>query len=1082
MPKFTHIHVHSHYSLLDGLPKIDEILDYVKELGMDSVALTDHGVLYGAVEFFKKAKQKGVKPIIGAEMYMAFERMQQKRPNIDDKRYHLVLLVKNEEGYKNLVKLITLSHLEGFYYKPRIDEETLAEYSSGLICLSGCIQGKIPKLILSKKFDEAEKLAQKYQEIFGPDNFYLEIQNHPNSPDYQKSNQGLITLSKKLAIPLVATNDIHYLKPEDAEAQDILMLINTGANLNDPERLTMKSDDFSMRSPEEMTRLFKNTPQAIENTQKIAELCNFKFVLGKTQLPYFEVPEGKTPDDYLKELCYQGLEKRLQPTHHPLTHHPTLNRKEVIDRLEYELSVIKQTGFASYFLIVQDFVNWAKENRIIVGPGRGSVGGSLVAYLLNITNVNPLKYDLLFERFLHLERSAGLPDIDLDFTDRRRDEVINYVAEKYGRDKVAQIITFGTMAARAAVRDVGRALGYSYIFCDRIAKMIPFGFNLDQTLSRVSEFHQIYETDEEAKKLIDFAKKLEGVARHASTHACGVVISRQPLTNLVPLQHPTQNDKTIITQYEMYSIEDLGLLKMDLLGLKNLTIIEDTLARIYKVQGKSLNIEKVPFDDKKTFKLLREANTTGVFQLESDGCKRYLKQLKPTEFEDITTMVALYRPGPMQLIPEYIQRKHKKKKIEYLHPKLKPILEKTYGLPVYQESLMKIAQELAGFSLSEADVLRKAIGKKIKSLLLKQKEKMIQGMLMNNDIKKEIAQKIWEWILPFASYGFNRAHSVAYATIAYQTAYLKAHYPVEFMAALLTSEKADVERIAVLIEECKKMGIEVLAPNVNESIRNFTVIPKENKIRFGLLAIKNVGQNVVEAIIQEKKASGPFQSIDDFLGRVSSKDLNKKSLESLIKTGVFDEFAERNQLLSNLERLLEIARETQKAKLNGQKGLFDGMKFNSKIILTSAPPASENQKLNWEKELLGLYISSHPLRGFEKILRQKTISINEVKKEMSEPSFPYSLTEVFGKFRRIRVGGIISRLKKILTKNGKPMLFMKVEDLTDQIEVVVFPSVIEKKSTLFRENKIVLVTGRLDTKDEVPKIICEDIEEIIEET
>ena len=1082
MPKFTHIHVHSHYSLLDGLPKIDEILDYVKELGMDSVALTDHGVLYGAVEFFKKAKQKGVKPIIGAEMYMAFERMQQKRPNIDDKRYHLVLLIKNEEGYKNLVKLITLSHLEGFYYKPRIDEETLAEYSSGLICLSGCIQGKIPKLILSKKFDEAEKLAQKYQEIFGPDNFYLEIQNHPNSPDYQKSNQGLITLSKKLAIPLVATNDIHYLKPEDAEAQDILMLINTGANLNDPERLTMKSDDFSMRSPEEMTRLFKNTPQAIENTQKIAELCNFEFVLGKTQLPYFEVPEGKTPEDYLKELCYQGLEKRLQPTHHPLTHHPTLNRKEVIDRLEYELSVIKQTGFASYFLIVQDFVNWAKENRIIVGPGRGSVGGSLVAYLLNITNVNPLKYDLLFERFLHLERSAGLPDIDLDFTDRRRDEVINYVAEKYGRDKVAQIITFGTMAARAAVRDVGRALGYSYIFCDRIAKMIPFGFNLDQTLSRVSEFHQIYETDEEAKKLIDFAKKLEGVARHASTHACGVVISRQPLTNLVPLQHPTQNDKTIITQYEMYSIEDLGLLKMDLLGLKNLTIIEDTLARIYKVQGKSLNIEKVPFDDKKTFKLLREANTTGVFQLESDGCKRYLKQLKPTEFEDITTMVALYRPGPMQLIPEYIQRKHKKKKIEYLHPKLKPILEKTYGLPVYQESLMKIAQELAGFSLSEADVLRKAIGKKIKSLLLKQKEKMIQGMLMNNDIKKEIAQKIWEWILPFASYGFNRAHSVAYATIAYQTAYLKAHYPVEFMAALLTSEKADVERIAVLIEECKKMGIEVLAPNVNESIRNFTVIPKENKIRFGLLAIKNVGQNVVEAIIQEKKASGPFQSIDDFLGRVSSKDLNKKSLESLIKTGVFDEFAERNQLLSNLERLLEIARETQKAKLNGQKGLFDGMKFNSKIILTSAPPASENQKLNWEKELLGLYISSHPLRGFEKILRQKTISINEVKKEMSEPSFPYSLTEVFGKFRRIRVGGIISRLKKILTKNGKPMLFMKVEDLTDQIEVVVFPSVIEKKSTLFRENKIVLVTGRLDTKDEVPKIICEDIEEIIEET
>lgn len=1054
--KFTHLHVHSHYSLLDGLPKIDEILDYVKELGMDSVAITDHGNLYGAVEFYKKAKERGIKPIIGAEMYMALERMYQERPNIDDKRYHLVLLVKNEKGYKNLVKLLTKAHLEGFYYKPRVDEELLTQYSEGLIALSACLTGKIPKMILAKKMDTAEKTAKTYQEIFGKDNFYLEIQYHPNSPDQKVANKGLISLSKKLGIPLVATNDVHYLKPEDAQAQDILMLINTGADPNDPERLSLRKDDFSMRSPEKMLEDFKDLPEAIENTQKIAELCNFQFELGKIKLPSFEVPSEKSPDEYLEELCSLGLKKRYGER----------PQKEIIDRLNYELSVIKQTGFSSYFLIVQDFVNWAKENRIVTGPGRGSVGGSLVAYLLNITNVDPLKYNLLFERFLNPGRGTSLPDIDLDFTDRRRNEVIDYVAQKYGRDKVAQIITFGTMASRAVVRDVGRALNYTYSYCDQIAKMIPFGLTLDQTLASVDEFRQAYLEDLQAKKLIDFAKKLEGCARHASTHACGVVISATPLDEIVPLQHPTQDETAIVTQYEMHTIEDLGLLKMDFLGLKNLTIIEDTLARIYKVQGKKIDIEVLPLDDKETYKLLQKGDCIGLFQLESEGMRGYLKQLKPTELEDIIAMVALYRPGPMALIPEYIAGKHKKKKIEYLHPKLKLILEKTYGIILYQEQVMRIAQELAGFTLSEADVLRKAIGKKIRKLLIAQKEKFIEGC-KKNGIKEDVSQKIWHWIEPFARYSFNRSHSAAYAMIAYQTAYLKAHFPVEFMASLLTSEKADVERIGFLIGECKKMGIEVLPPDINESLENFTVVsPKQ--IRFGLLAIKNVGYNIVETIVKERKASGIYRSILDFVGRINSRDLNKKSLESLIKAGVFDRLAERNQLLSNLEKLLESARETQRVKANGQRGLFDGTTQNVEIQLSPTSPASKAEKLSWEKELLGLFVTSHPLEDFKKVLEKKSLAISKVKNTLIN--------------RQVKICGLISSIKKIITRSGKPMLFLNLEDLTDKIEVVVFPGVIQKNPSAFQENKIVFVSGRVDMRDGVPKVICEEIEEILEET
>jgi len=1053
--KFTHLHLHSHYSLLDGLPKIDEILDYCQKLGMDSVALTDHGAIYGAVEFYKKAKEKGIKPIIGAELYQAIESRFQERPGIDDKRYHIVLLVKNETGYKNLVKLITKSHLEGFYYKPRIDEELLAQYSEGLICLSACLQGKIPQLILAKRFEEAERTALKYREIFGKENFYLEIQHHPNIREQKIVNEAIIEIAKKYKIPLVATNDCHYLRPEDAEAQDILMLINTGADPNDPERLTMRADDFSMRPPERMIEDFKNVPEAIENTQRIVEVCNFEFKLGEIKMPRFETSNGKSPEEYLEELCYEGLKKRYGEK----------VEQKVLDRLKYELDVIKKTGFASYFLIVQDFVNWAKSQRIVVGPGRGSVGGSLVAYVLGITEIDPLKYDLLFERFLNPERVSP-PDIDIDFTDVRRDEVIDYLAQKYGRDRVAQIITFGTMAARAVVRDVGRALGYSYSYCDKIAKLIPPHSTLDEALAKVIELRQFYQTDEKAQRLLDLARKLEGRARHASTHACGVVISTVPLDEICPLQHPSQDDKAIVTQYEMRSLEDLGLLKIDILGLKNLTLIEETLKKVYAIYKKEIKLDEISFEDKKTYKLFQRGETIGVFQFESEGMRKWLKKLKPSNFDDLVAMIALYRPGPMQFLQDYIDGKFKRKKIEYLHPKLKPILEKTYGVMIYQEQLMEVAKSLAGFTLGEADVLRKAVGKKIKNLLEAQKEKLIQGMIKNG-ISKEVAQKIWEWILPFASYGFNKSHSVAYTKIAFYTAFLKAHFPVEFMASLLSSEKADVEKVGFLIEECKRMGIEVLPPDINESFRDFSVVPGKNQIRFGLLGIKNVGENTVEAIVEERKKNGHYKSLTDFLLRIEPQNLNKKSLESMIKAGVFDRFEERNQLLFNLERILEWNKENYKMKAQGQMGLFDLWgKRKLEIKLEKTKPATKMEKLAWEKELLGLYVTSHPAEDFKKIFEKKAIPISKITKEM------------VGKV--IKVGGIISSVKRVITRSGSAMFFTKLEDGEGKIEIVFFPSVLTRKPIALKENKPIIVFGRVNEEDGVPKIICEDFEEIVE--
>ncbi|MCX6791397.1 MAG: DNA polymerase III subunit alpha [Candidatus Gribaldobacteria bacterium] len=986
--------------------------------------------------------------------------MLDRRTGVDDKSFHLILLVKNEVGYKNLFKLVTKAHLEGFYYKPRVDDELLAKYSEGLIALSACIKGKVPWFINVNKPEEAEKIALNYQKIFGADSFYLELQDHPHIPEQQKANDGLIALSRKLNIPLVVTNDTHYLHKEDADVQDILMLINTGAKIDDPERLTMKNEDFSLKLVAEMVNFCEKigAPEAITNTQKIVEMCNFEFKLGQTRLPTFTTPSGQSADDYLKELCLIGLDSAKKKI---------TDKETALERLNYELSVIAQTGFASYFLIVQDFVRWAKENHIVVGPGRGSAGGSLVAFLTDITEVDPLAHNLLFERFLNPAR-ISMPDIDLDFADRRRDEVINYVSEKYGREKVAQIITFGTMAARAAIRDVGRAMNLPYSFCDQVAKMIPMGNNLKETLEKVTEFRQLYTTDENAKKLIDVSKKLEGVARHASTHACGIIISDQPLDDIVPLQHPSQDEAIIVTQYEMHSIEDLGLLKMDFLGLKNLTIIEDTLARVYVVRNEQIDLANIPQDDPETFKIFQEAKTTGVFQLESDGLKKYLKELHPTCFEDIVAMVALYRPGPIQFIPDYINRKHGRKQVQYLHPKLEPILKNTQGICVYQEQLMQIARDIAGFSLAEADILRKAIGKKIPELLKAQKEKFVGGAI-KNEVSQKVAEELWEWVLPFAAYGFNRSHSVAYGIIAYNTAYLKSHYPPEFMSALLTSEKSDVERIAFLIDECKSMGIEVLAPDINESFRNFSVVPNESKIRFGLLAIKNVGSNIVKAILEERKTNGVFTSFSDFASRVNDKDFNKKSLESMAKTGVFDKLAERGKILDNMESILAFNRDLRKEKTSPQKSLFEMATSSAvpSLLLREVPPTPTEVKLVWEKELLGLYISDHPLHNLKKLMQGRALPI----KELRDNPFNYA----------VRIGVIISSIKKVITKKGQPMLFMKVEDLTDKAEIVVFPSMLEQKPELFQENKIVFITGKLDkAKEEIPTLICQDIEEVLE--
>ena len=1057
--KFTHLHTHSHYSLLDGLAKIDDLVARAGELGMDSLALTDHGVMYGAVEFYQKAKAKNIKPIIGMEAYVAINSRHDKNPAVDNKRYHLLLLAKNETGYKNLIKLTTLAHLEGFYYKPRVDKEILKKYSEGIIASSACMAGEIPRMILAGKLDKAEKAINEFQEIFGKDNFYLELQDHSSLEGQDEINEALIKLSKKTGALLIAANDIHYINKEDDKAQDILLCIQMNRTVNEKDRLSMVGEDYSMKSPETMIEHFKHIPEAIDNTQKIVSECNVELELGKILLPHFDVPNDLSSSDYLKKLCLNGIAKRYGKTN-----------EAIEKRLKFELDTINQMGFSSYFLIVQDFVNWAKSQNIVVGPGRGSAAGSIVSYLIGVTDVDPLKYNLLFERFLNPDR-ISMPDIDLDFADHRRDEVLKYVSQKYGDDHVAQIITFGTMAARAAVRDTGRALGLPYSFCDKVSKAIPMFTKLSEALENVQEFKDLYNGDPAVKNLVENALKLEGVARHSSTHACGVVISKEKLENYTPCQYPPQDTSAIVTQYEMHNIEDLGLLKMDFLGLKNLTIIENALKIISKTKGDKIELEKIPFDDEKSLKLFQEGKTTGVFQFESSGMKRYLKKLKPTDFEDVVAMVALYRPGPLNsgMVDEFIDRKHGKKRISYKHPIMENALKNTYGVIVYQEQVMQLSKDMAGFTGGQADTLRKAMGKKIAELMAKMKKEFIEGCLKNK-ISEKIAKETFTDMEKFAEYGFNRSHAVCYALIGYQTAYLKAHYPAEFMAALLTADRENIDRIAIEVDECRQMGIEVLPPDVNMSFVDFGVVNENGKdeIRFGLAAIKNVGRNIVEIIVEERKANGKFSGIEDFVLRVESRDLNKKSVESLIKAGALDSFGERNELLTNVEKILVFAKERQKAKSNGQFSLFESSDSAddsiNKLQLIAVEPIDKTEKMAWEKELLGLYVSDHPLKEYSVFLRNTSKIISEITND--------DVNQI------ITVGGIITKIQKIITRAGKSMIFANLEDLTGKIEVLVFPKLLESNSEIWEEGNIVCVKGKVSDKDGVFKLLGESVRRI----
>ncbi|MFH1759116.1 MAG: DNA polymerase III subunit alpha [Patescibacteria group bacterium] len=1422
MSRFVHLHTHSHYSLLDGLAKIDELVDRAQELKMPALAITDHGNVYGAIEFYQKARKAGIKPILGVEAYVAPRTRQEKIHGVDNKYFHLTLLCKDNIGWKNLIQLVTKANLEGFYYKPRVDKELLRQHSEGLIALSGCYSGELIKSIIADKLDEAEKIINEHKEIFGADNYYIEIGHHPgiDPENFRKVRAALVDLSQRHNLPLVAAQDVHYLNKEDAPYHDILLAVQTASRNN---KMSLRGDDFSLRSGEEMAECFKDIPEAIENTVKIADRCNVKLELGKPILPRFPIDSGETPATLLRRLVKEKIARHYNPV-----------TDDIQQRIDFELSVIEKMDYPTYFLIVQDFINWAKERKIVVGPGRGSAAGSVVSYILGITNVDPLEHDLLFERFLNPDR-IQMPDIDVDIADARRDEVVGYLREKYGENHVANIITFGTMAARAAIRDTGRALGVSYGSCDKIAKLIPFNKDLGFSLENIPELKEMYERDEEVKKVVDAAKHLEGVARHASVHACGIVISDKPLTEYLPLQYAPQDENTILTQFEMHAVEDLGLLKMDILGLKNLTIMEGAARLVKENSGEEIDVNNLPQNDPKTFAMLQQGDTTGVFQFEclsgdaivsnttikklfekrhkktlnsvyidegkvhknqiidviksgkkqvyaliaendwyvkatknhnfltingwkklsdiklgdqvlmklkakhlvynscktcgiqingqkdgkgdfcytcsarfysnpskikskikmkaarkkffdkggttwnqgltatnneiwaqtakkisqslmgrtwenvygkeramelrktfskkmsgggnpmfgkspphrnrgfrkdlghyvrsnweadfarilnlqkikyeyepktfklttsdgrvvsytpdfytpstntfyeikgwmrdidqekidlfvqqypyynfalinttkfaelslrykhlvawecpripidqgfnfvpikeirnvgeeetydiamkspgnnfvangfvvhnSSGMRRFMKELKPDRLGDLIALAGLYRPGPIDLIPSFIRRKHGQEQVTYLHPELEPIMRETYGIAIYQEQIMRIARDLAGYTPGEADVLRKAVGKKIKSLLDEQKVKIISGLLKNG-IAEPIAKAIWELFPPFANYGFNKSHSTCYAIIAYQTAYLRAHYPVEFMTSLLNCDSGDTERVAFLVSECKKMGIEVLPPNINRSFEKF--ITDGHNIRFGLLAVKNVGKNIVEAIIENRRKEGEFKKLSDLLGRVHHKDLNKKSLESLVKCGAFDSVSlERNMAIENIDEILKFSSALRKYKQSNQAGLFGG-KITGTLNLRPVQPADTQTKLAWEKELLGLYISDHPLN----IYREKLAKTKPIKEALL----------VKNERTAFAIGGIVTRVHKIITKSNQPMLFAKIEDFGEAMEIVVFPSALEQNAFEWEEGKAALVMGRMSWRNNEPKFICNSVE------
>ncbi len=1054
---FVHLHLHTQFSLLDGACLLEPLIKKLKDYKMPACAMTDHGNMFGAIEFYDMAMRNGIKPIIGSEVYIAPDsRFEKSSHGIQEASFHLILLAKNETGYRNLMKLVSIGFLEGFYYRPRIDKEVLAKYKDGLICTSSCLKGEIPHLICTNQLDQAKKVIDEYKNIFGKENFYLEIQDNL-IPEQGKANQELIRLSKDMGVGLVATNDVHYLEKEHAKAHETLLCIQTQTTLEDPNRMRMATDEFYFKSREEMARTFADVaPEALKNTVAIAEKCNLELDFKTAHLPNYKPPEGKTREGYLRELVQEGLKKR----------YPNAD-KGVADRVEHELKIIENFGYTSYFLIAWDFVHYAKENNIPVGPGRGSAAGSVVSHALGITAIDPLRYDLLFERFLNPER-ISLPDIDIDFCYERRKEVIDYVVKKYSKENVAQIITFGTMMAKAVVRDTGRAIGMAYGDVDRIAKLIPNDLNitLNHALEQEAELRTLYKTDPKITQLIDTSLILEGLTRHASTHAAGIVISEEPLVNYVPLYKIQEGQ--ITTGYPMTSLEKIGLLKMDLLGLRTLTVINETIKIIRRTRGVDVDIDNIPLDDSKTYKLLANAESVGVFQLESSGMRDLLKKLNPEKFEDIIALLALFRPGPIGsgMLDDFMKRKHGEIKIRYDHKLLEPILKETYGVILFQEQAMRITSSLAGFSLAQADNLRRAMAKKTPEVMAEMREHFVNGCI-KNDIDKRTANRIFDQIEYFAGYGFNKSHSAAYALISYRTAYLKANYPIEFMTALLTSEKDNLDKIAVYINEAIRIGIKILPPDINESFANFTVVG--DSIRFGLVAVKNVGDGAMDSIITMRQKNGKFKSIYDFTEKVDSRLVNRKVVESLVKCGALDSLGlYRSQLLAMIDKALEVAGSVQKDRMNGQFSFFDTFEDEEKFKKTfqdipNIPEWPENQLLAYEKELLGFYITKHPLTRFEKLLRTySTCTTTELRNRKDGDE--------------VLVGGIISKAKFTTTrKTNEKMAIVTLEDLDGVVDVLVFPTTFSKAAGLVKQDAIIFVKGRVNLREEEPKIVANEI-------
>ena len=1077
--EFTHLHVHTEYSLLDGSSKIKEITSRAKELGMKSLAITDHGVMYGVIDFYKAAKEVGIKPILGCEVYVAPGSRFDKQPGESESRYyHLVLLAENNTGYKNLMKIVSRGFTEGFYYKPRIDKEALEQYHENLICCSACLAGEVNQAILKNNMEEAKKVALWFKKLFGED-YYLEIQNN-GIKEQVLVNQKLIELSRELDIPLVATNDAHYLKREDAYNHEVLLCIQTGKKMSDEDRMKFETDELYVKSPEEMSDYFKNVPEAIENTVKIAEKCNVEFEFGHTILPNYDVPEEfETHYDYLKKLCDDGIKNRYGEN-------PT---KEILERAEFEMNVINQMGYVDYFLIVWDYIHYAKTHNIPVGPGRGSGAGSIVAYAIEITDIDPIKYGLIFERFLNPER-ISMPDFDVDFCYEKRDQVIDYVCRKYGHDHVSQIITFGTMSARMVIRDVGRVLDVPYAETDKIAKMVPneLHITIKKAMEQNKELRDLYEQNSDMKKMLDIAMALEGMPRQASTHACGIVITKDPVVDYVPLY---RRDDIISTQYIMTTLEELGLLKMDFLGLRTLTVIQDTIELVKANRGIDVEFDK-DMNDSKVYKLWQDGNSAGIFQFESQGMTNFMKELKPDCLEDIIAGVSLYRPGPMDQIPRYIANKKDPEHAVYTHPALKPILEVTYGCMVYQEQVMQIVRDLAGYSLGRADLVRRAMGKKKLDVMAKERENFIHGQVdengniiikgcVRNGIDEKSANKIFDEMAEFAKYAFNKSHAACYAVVAYRTAYLKAYYPVEFMAAMLNSFLGNLDKIPAYTEECKRLNIQILKPDINKSYTKFTV--DGDKIRFGLGSVKNVGTSAVDEIVAERDRNGQFKDFTDFCERIQETNVNKKCIESLIKAGAFDEFNEtRRTLMESFESILDTITSSNKKELEGQVNMFDLGGSDSKEMkytFKEFPEYSRKELLFMEKEMLGLYISGHPLDNIRhQIEMQTNINSFQMRQMENTDEIGEEIRQEIKDGQMVKYAGIITKIKKKYTKNNKLMAFLTVEDLYGPTEIILFESAYQNCANVLMEDNIVLVNGRLSVReDEETKIVANQITE-----